>query len=484
MPWRRLQKAEKIAARNEAHLETLAFEDAPGRKVSAESQAKSAEKHLEELARVFEERKAEMTDDVRVEIEQRITEARAMFEKGNAALRGKNYEEAFRLFQDARSLAQKIAVLIKSHLTSGIDVKKRSGEPKPPIKVPGPVRPGPAPSLIENPARKETAERALHKAAALFEDIQELLEKNQSIFQDDVWGRIKNEMTAAENLISEGKRALEAKEYGTAYLAAQKAINLLYEVNQVVFKYTESSNTDTTKEVLDAREVALDALEKAKQAISSSGAPDEIIRKAKALYEEAQYVFSKGEHAEKNGDLKEAVELYRKTMRIVEEVIRVLGSVNIKPYPIEPAPTPVPKPVACTKEYAPVCGSVSAGIVCIKAPCPSTVEKTYGNACEARVAGAEVLYKGECRAKVSEEDDTKDETIAKCDYAAPPQGCSYVKGAAYNATTGCGLVLQCATTEIFPVKTEAAPVTNTTETKTDEVKTEAAKTDSSQYNTY
>jgi hypothetical protein len=37
----------------------------------------------------------------------------------------------------------------------------------------------------------------------------------------------------------------------------------------------------------------------------------------------------------------------------------------------------------CTKEYKPVCGVVDTGIRCIRAPCPSTAEQTFGNACEA-----------------------------------------------------------------------------------------------------
>jgi hypothetical protein len=37
----------------------------------------------------------------------------------------------------------------------------------------------------------------------------------------------------------------------------------------------------------------------------------------------------------------------------------------------------------CTKEYKPVCGMVDTGIRCIRAPCPSTAEQTFGNACSA-----------------------------------------------------------------------------------------------------
>lgn len=37
----------------------------------------------------------------------------------------------------------------------------------------------------------------------------------------------------------------------------------------------------------------------------------------------------------------------------------------------------------CTREYLPVCATRDTGIRCITAPCPSSEEKTYGNACTA-----------------------------------------------------------------------------------------------------
>lgn len=42
-----------------------------------------------------------------------------------------------------------------------------------------------------------------------------------------------------------------------------------------------------------------------------------------------------------------------------------------------------PRSVVCTKEYRPVCATVSTGIVCIKAPCPSTETKTFPSGCSA-----------------------------------------------------------------------------------------------------
>jgi len=56
------------------------------------------------------------------------------------------------------------------------------------------------------------------------------------------------------------------------------------------------------------------------------------------------------------------------------------------------------KPVACTMEYVPVCGSVE--VQCIKAPCPP-IESTFSNACEAEAAGAKIIYDGECKSEVN-----------------------------------------------------------------------------------
>jgi hypothetical protein len=51
-------------------------------------------------------------------------------------------------------------------------------------------------------------------------------------------------------------------------------------------------------------------------------------------------------------------------------------------------------PVACTKEYRPVCGSLQ--VQCITAPC-NPIQTTYGNTCEMKAAGATYLYEGQCR---------------------------------------------------------------------------------------
>lgn len=56
-----------------------------------------------------------------------------------------------------------------------------------------------------------------------------------------------------------------------------------------------------------------------------------------------------------------------------------------------------PRSPACTKDYRPVCATVDTGVRCVTTPCPSTTQKTYGNACTAcadeRVSG---YVPGEC----------------------------------------------------------------------------------------
>jgi len=45
----------------------------------------------------------------------------------------------------------------------------------------------------------------------------------------------------------------------------------------------------------------------------------------------------------------------------------------------------------CTKDLKPVCGQIDTGVRCIKAPCPSTEQRTFPNSCtaclEAKVTG-------------------------------------------------------------------------------------------------
>jgi hypothetical protein len=50
-----------------------------------------------------------------------------------------------------------------------------------------------------------------------------------------------------------------------------------------------------------------------------------------------------------------------------------------------PVPTACtdPRPQACTMDYRPVCATRDTGVRCITAPCPSTEQKTFSNACTA-----------------------------------------------------------------------------------------------------
>ncbi len=63
-------------------------------------------------------------------------------------------------------------------------------------------------------------------------------------------------------------------------------------------------------------------------------------------------------------------------------------------------------PIACTREYVPVCGKVE--IQCITTPC-DPIAKTFSNKCELYAAAAEYLYHGECGEKITEY--SKDEDI-------------------------------------------------------------------------
>lgn len=457
------QSAEKIAVRREAHLETLAFEDAPEREEAAQNQKRVAEKKIAEFTRIFEENGGEIADAVKARLEEGIAQMKEAFRKGEEALLNEAFGEAFVYFQEAGAMAQKLTIFMRSEQKHDIDASGGASA-KPLIRPAVSVTARPDTGVpADDATRKDLAEAMLRKASIYLDETKKLFEEHQAKLPDDIAKRIRVNIGTAEELIGEGKRAFDAGEYGSAYLAGQKAINLLSELQQVIRKYASSSNDDTVNaEVRRAHEAAANALLKAKQAISSSSASDDVIHKAKALYEEAHAAFSSGERAMKAGTPKEAVEFFHKTVRIVEEIMRVLGgTVSIKPYPIEPTPTPVPKPIpepiACTKEYAPVCASVKTGIVCVTTPCPTTIEKTYGNACEARVAGAAVVYKGECRP--SETGTVKPslgaiETEAKT--AVPVTGAVEIK-----------------TDEA--VKADSLNTTNTTEVKAEEIKTDSTR---------
>jgi hypothetical protein len=72
--------------------------------------------------------------------------------------------------------------------------------------------------------------------------------------------------------------------------------------------------------------------------------------------------------------------------------------------PREQPPQPVmckdPRPEMCPQIYDPVCATRDTGIRCITAPCPSSEQKTMGNACSACSDPKVSSYvKGECPAK-------------------------------------------------------------------------------------
>ncbi|MFT3807528.1 hypothetical protein [Arenimonas sp.] len=58
-----------------------------------------------------------------------------------------------------------------------------------------------------------------------------------------------------------------------------------------------------------------------------------------------------------------------------------------------------PRPQACTMDYRPVCATRDTGIRCVTTPCPSSEQKTFGNACSACGDPKVSQYvKGECPA--------------------------------------------------------------------------------------
>ena len=58
---------------------------------------------------------------------------------------------------------------------------------------------------------------------------------------------------------------------------------------------------------------------------------------------------------------------------------------------------PEPRPQMCTRDYRPVCATRDTGVRCVTTPCPSTEEKTYGNACSACADASVIAYReGAC----------------------------------------------------------------------------------------
>lgn len=167
----------------------------------------------------------------------------------------------------------------------------------------------------------------------------------------------------------------------------------------------------------------------------------------------AKTAFTEGKFGEAFGHAREAEVLARNTVRFIDTILRTDtggledGAKNVPPTPpvrpmIEKKPDNTMKPAACGAirclRYQPVCGTdgktyscgeadaSSCGVkVAYEGECktvsPTKVEpipmactlqydpvcgadgKTYGNDCLARISGANVVYKGECRAASSVE---------------------------------------------------------------------------------
>lgn len=69
------------------------------------------------------------------------------------------------------------------------------------------------------------------------------------------------------------------------------------------------------------------------------------------------------------------------------------GDLEGQPYHDEP---PGVDPIACTKEYNPVCAAQTLIQPCTTLPCPVMHHKTFGNPCMARAAKARIVQEGEC----------------------------------------------------------------------------------------
>lgn len=59
---------------------------------------------------------------------------------------------------------------------------------------------------------------------------------------------------------------------------------------------------------------------------------------------------------------------------------------------------PEQRPEMCAHIYRPVCGLIDTGLRCVTTPCPSSIEKTFGNACSACAEPRVDQYRnGECK---------------------------------------------------------------------------------------
>ena len=67
---------------------------------------------------------------------------------------------------------------------------------------------------------------------------------------------------------------------------------------------------------------------------------------------------------------------------------------------------PEQRPEMCAQIYQPVCGIVDTGVRCVTTPCPSSTQKTFGNACTACAEASVNQYRaGECQTDNKETDE-------------------------------------------------------------------------------
>src|SRR5690606_4565419 len=67
---------------------------------------------------------------------------------------------------------------------------------------------------------------------------------------------------------------------------------------------------------------------------------------------------------------------------------------------------PEQRPEMCAQIYQPVCGLVDTGVRCVTTPCPSSTQKTFGNACTACAEASVNQYRaGECQIDNTETDE-------------------------------------------------------------------------------
>ncbi|QEI12209.1 hypothetical protein [Cellvibrio japonicus] len=71
----------------------------------------------------------------------------------------------------------------------------------------------------------------------------------------------------------------------------------------------------------------------------------------------------------------------------------------------KPHTCPEQRPQICTMEFNPVCAKRDTGIRCVKAPCPSSTQQTFSNACMACADPQVISYRpGSCEQQAKKTD--------------------------------------------------------------------------------